>query len=119
MTLNYILTGEDATLNGVVPKEEVDFKNGGWGAWEMAIRYDGLAIGDNMFRPTTQGGIGAASDSNASGVNGFSWGLNWYLNRIMRLGVTVEYNTFTGGGAPDSISENSELGFLTRLQLKY
>ena len=119
VTLNYILTGEDATLNGVVPKEEVDFKNGGWGAWEMAIRYDGLAIGDNMFRPTTQGGIGAASDSNASGVNGFSWGLNWYLNRIMRWGVTVEYNTFTGGGAPDSISENSELGFLTRLQLKY
>ena len=119
VTLNYILTGEDATLDGVVPKQEVDFKNGGWGALEMAIRYDGLNIGANMFRPVSEGGVGADPYANASGVEGFSWALNWYLNRLIKLGVTVEYNAFSGGGKPGTVSENNELGFLTRLQLKY
>jgi hypothetical protein len=45
--------------------------------------------------------------------------LNWYPNRIIRLGVTVEYNAFTGGGAPNTVVENNELGFITRLQLLY
>ena len=119
VTLNYVLTGEDATLDGIVPKEPVDFKNGGWGAWEMAIRYDGIDIGANMFRPTSAGGVGASPYLNATGANGFSWALNWYINRLIKLGVTVEYNAFSGGGAPNTVPENNELGFLTRLQLKY
>ena len=119
VTLNYVLTGEDAGLNGVVPKEAVDFKNGGWGAWEMAIRYDGISVGANAFRPVNQGGLGVSAIDNATDVNGFSWALNWYINRIMKLGVTVEYNAFTGGGGANTVVENNELGFLTRLQLKY
>jgi hypothetical protein len=37
----------------------------------------------------------------------------------IRLGVTVEYQAFTGGGGRDTVAENSELGFITRLQLNY
>ena len=119
VSANYVLTGEDATLDGIVPREPFDPENGGWGAWEMALRYDGMALGANMFRPVAQGGLGASATENATAVNGVSWAINWYLNRIIRLGLTVEYNAFTGGGAPGTVVENNELGFLTRLQLMY
>ena len=119
ISANYVLTGENATLDGIVPREPFDFKNGTWGAWEMALRYDGIALGDNMFRPVSQGGLGASATENASAINGVSWALNWYINRIIRLGLTIEYNAFTGGGAPGTVVENNELGILTRLQLMY
>jgi phosphate-selective porin OprO/OprP len=119
VSMNYILTGEDASLDGVLPKEPLDFKNGGWGAWEIALRYDGIALGENMFRPVSEGGLGASATQNATAINGVSGAINWYINRIIRLGLTVEYNAFSGGGAPGTVVENNELGFLTRLQLMY
>lgn len=118
-TFNYIITGEDASLDGVVPKNPVDFKSGGWGAWEVALRYDGIALGDTMFKPVNQGGMGSSQVTNATDVNGFSIALNWYINRLIRLGCTVEYNAFTGGGGVGTVVENNEFGFLTRLQLNY
>ncbi len=117
--VDWIITGEIASLGGVVPQHPLDFTSGDIGAWELCFRYDGLAAGANLFRPVSEGGLGISQTSNATGVNGASIGLNWYPNRIIRLGVTVEYNAFTGGGAPNTVVENNELGFLTRLQLLY
>lgn len=119
VSANYVLTGENATLDGVVPNEPFDPSRDSWGAWETALRYDGIALGTNMFRPVSAGGLGASATSNATAVNGVSWALNWYLNRIVRLGLTVEYNAFTGGGAPGTVVENNELGILGRIQLMY
>jgi len=117
--LNWVMTGELNSLGGIVPNHPLDFSNGDIGAWELSFRYDGLAAGANMFRPVNQGGLGISATSNATGVNGASVALNWYPNRIIRLGVTVEYNAFTGGGAPNTVVGNNELGFITRLQLFY
>ncbi len=117
--LDWVITGEPASLGGVVPQHPLDFSTGEIGAWEISFRYDGLAAGANMFRPVDQGGLGISQTTNATGVNGASMALNWYPNRIIRLGVTVEYNAFTGGGAPGTVVENNELGFITRLQLLY
>jgi phosphate-selective porin len=97
----------------------LDFSAGTWGAWEVAIRYDGIALGDTMFKPVNEGGMGSSQVTNATGVNGFSAALNWYINRIIRLGCTMEYNTFTGGGGAGTVVENDEFGFLTRIQLFY
>ncbi len=117
--LDWVITGEPASLGGVVPQHPLDFSSGDIGAWEISFRYDGLTAGANMFRPVDQGGLGISQTTNATGVNGASMALNWYPNRIIRLGVTVEYNAFTGGGAPNTVVENNELGFITRLQLLY
>jgi len=117
--VDWVITGEPCSLGGIVPQKPLDFSNGDIGAWELAFRYDGLAAGANMFRPVSEGGMGISQTSNATGVNGASVALNWYPNRIIRLGVTVEYNAFTGGGAPNTVVENNELGFITRLQLFY
>ena len=117
--LDWVITGEPTSLGGVVPQHPLDFSTGEIGAWEISFRYDGLAAGANMFRPVNQGGLGISQTTSATGVNGASLALNWYPNRIIRLGVTVEYNAFTGGGAPGTVVENNELGFITRLQLLY
>jgi phosphate-selective porin OprO/OprP len=119
VTLNYVLTGENTSLDGIVPDEPLNFKTGDIGAWEIAFRYDGLAAGANMFRPVNQGGLGISAIDNATAVNGFSAALNWYINRIVRLGLTVEYQAFTGGGGKNFVAENNELGFITRLQIMY
>lgn len=119
VVLDWVITGERASLGGVVPEKPLNFDTGDIGAWELALRYDGLAAGANMFRPIDQGGLGISQTESATGVNGASLGLNWYPNRIIRIGVTVEYNAFTGGGAKGTVVENNELGFITRLQLLY
>jgi phosphate-selective porin OprO/OprP len=119
VTANYVITGEKNSLDGIVPEKPLNFESGDIGAWEIALRYDGINIGANAFRPVNQGGLGVSGFSNAKAANGFSGGVNWYINRIMRLGLTVEYQIFTGGGAPDTPVENNELGFITRLQLNY
>ena len=119
VVLDWVITGERASLGGVVPEKPLNFDTGDIGAWELALRYDGLAAGANMFRPIEQGGLGISQTESATGVNGASLGLNWYPNRIIRIGLTVEYNAFTGGGAQGTVVENNELGFITRLQLLY
>jgi phosphate-selective porin len=114
-----VITGELATLGGIAPNNPLDFNSGDIGAWELSLRYDGLTAGANMFRPVNQGGMGISQTENATGVNGASLALNWYPNRIVRVGFTVEYNAFTGGGAQGTVVENNELGFISRLQFLY
>ncbi|NCY22297.1 hypothetical protein EBX31_10130, partial [bacterium] len=119
LELDWVITGEPCSLGGIVPERPLNFSTGDIGAWELAFRYDGLAAGANMFRPVSDGGMGISQTTNATGVNGANIALNWYPNRIIRIGVTVEYNAFTGGGAPNTVVENNELGFITRMQLFY
>ena len=119
VVLDWVITGEHASLGGVVPEKPLNFDTGDIGAWELALRYDGLAAGANMFRPINEGGLGISQTQNATGVNGASLGINWYPNRIIRIGLTVEYQAYTGGGAQGTVVENNELGFITRLQLLY
>ena len=119
VVVDWVITGECATLGGVVPEKPLNFETGDIGAWQIALRYDGLAAGANMFRPVNQGGLGISQTESATGVNGASLGLNWYPNRIIRIGLTVEYQGYTGGGARGTVVENNELGFITRLQLLY
>ena len=119
VVLDWVITGERASLGGVVPEKPLNFETGDIGAWELALRYDGLAAGANMFRPINEGGLGISQTENATGVNGASLGINWYPNRIIRIGLTVEYQAYTGGGAQGTVVENNELGFITRLQLLY
>jgi phosphate-selective porin OprO/OprP len=119
VVLDWVITGERASLGGVVPEKPLNFNTGDIGAWELALRYDGLAAGANMFRPINEGGLGISQTQNATGINGASLGINWYPNRIIRIGLTVEYQAYTGGGAQGTVVENNELGFITRLQLLY
>lgn len=92
----------------VEPSKNFSFKNGGWGAWEVATRYaeadleDGSVLGGQMSNITVA--------------------LNWYVNNNIRF--MADYNkvleiqgsplTTVSGGKPDSLDT-----FMLRGQLAF
>jgi phosphate-selective porin OprO/OprP len=115
----WVLTGEDASFNGVVPKHPFDPHKGDWGAFQVVARYAELNVDHAAFpyfsNPATS----------ASGAQSWSVGLNWYLNQNIRADASFSHTTFNGGGtaaattAPGSVSSHPEDVFFTRLQLAF
>jgi len=115
----WVLTGEDASFNGVIPKHPFDPRKGDWGAFQVVARYAELDVDKAAFpyfsNPATS----------ASGAQSWAVGLNWYLNQNIRADASFSHTTFTGGGtsaatsAPGSVSNHSEDVFFTRLQLAF
>jgi len=119
VTGGWVLTGEDASYNGVTPLHNFDPRNGGWGAWQVVARYAELNI-DHAAFPYFSNPASSASGAQAWGI-----GLNWYLNKNIRADASFSHTTFTGGGArtaaavPGSVSNHPEDVFFTRLQLSF
>ena len=70
----------------------------------------------------------ANPDFSASSASGWSAGINWYLNRNVRLNASYSYTTFEGGGgtgigggtvAPAIVTRQPEQVFFTRVQLSF
>jgi phosphate-selective porin OprO/OprP len=80
---SYMLTGEThtynastAAYNGIAPANPFSPSAGGWGAWEIAGRVSTVNLNDDL--------------ATANGVAGgrqtiYTAGLNWYVNRNIRL----------------------------------
>ncbi len=96
VTLGYVLTGEDAGYNGVTPRRLFNPANGGWGAWQISARYAQLDI-DNAAFPLFSDPAASASAAEAWAV-----GLNWWLNKDLRVLMSFSHTTFSGGGASAS-----------------
>ena len=114
----WVLTGEDATFNGVTPKHPFNPHNGQWGALQVVGRYADLDI-DNAAFPIF------ANPASASEARSWSAGLNWYLNRNIRVSASYSHTSFTGGAggspgsAPGSVSSHPEEVFFTRVQIAF
>src|ERR1035437_1205850 len=46
---SFVLTGEDASYNGVQPRHPFDLRNGKWGAFELVARYGDLHLDPGAF----------------------------------------------------------------------
>jgi phosphate-selective porin OprO/OprP len=114
----YLLTGEDASFKGIKPKNEFDFEKGGWGAWELTLRYSQMNIDANAFKNANGAGAlnaqtsatnaallagPSATDSfadptlSASKARSWTAGVNWYLNTNAKIVLNYEQTTFDGG----------------------
>jgi phosphate-selective porin OprO/OprP len=118
----WVLTGEDATFNGVTPRHNFDPRNGGWGALQLVARYADLNVDKAAFP------IFADPKASASAAQAWSVGLNWYLNKNIRVNGSYSHTTFTGGGtatgasalsAPGAVTSHPEDVFFTRVQLSF
>ena len=112
------MTGENATFAGVAPLHPFDPHNGQWGALQVVGRYEELNI-DNAAFP-----VFANPATSASAAQAWSAGLNWFLNRNIRVNASFSHTTFTGGGgagttAPAIITRQPENVFFTRIQLSF
>ena len=107
----YLLTGEDSSFKGVKPKNDFDFDKGGWGAWELALRYSEMNIDSDTFKDSKgklagQTGADAVptlgqayADPTLSAKKAKSWtaGVNWYLNANAKIVLNYEQTSFDGG----------------------
>ncbi len=86
---SWTLTGERRVwsssaggFRGIRPRQNFDPMNGGWGAWEIAGRYDVLNLDDNAGAAGTAtplGGIRGGEQKVAS------VGINWYPNSVFKF----------------------------------
>ena len=116
---SYVLTGEDASYLGVVPKTNFSPADGTWGAFEVVGRIESASIDNHAF---VGGALSLANPAAAAReANGYSIGLNWYLSKTVRASFDYFRTDFdlVNGAVPAANSPiaNSENAFLTRLQL--
>lgn len=116
-TAGYVLTGEDSTPKGVTPATAFSTGQGGWGALELVARASGIAFDDVLFRPASSGGAGLSAAANATGATAYGIGLNWYLNRNLRLLLNYEHTDFDNAGT--GVLAASENAFLGRVQVSF
>ncbi|HEY2775222.1 MAG TPA: porin [Candidatus Binatia bacterium] len=105
----WLLTGEAATYDVLVPSHDFNFGHGGWGAWEVALRYAELHVDGDTF---TKGF--ADPTKSVSQIDSITAGLNWYLNRNIKLMFDYEHSTFDKGSKTGD--RDPEDVFLTRAQ---
>ncbi len=111
----YFLTGEEITRRTMVEvKRPFDLRKGkrGPGAWEIQARFDRFQLGDEVFT----GGL-AAPTGWTNRVNTLDCGVNWYLNRYVRIAFDWQRSMYADQVqyAPGRTSDHSDL-FWIRFQ---
>jgi phosphate-selective porin OprO/OprP len=117
----WVLTGEDAGYNGVTPLHPFSLHDGNWGAFQIVARYANLDVDHNAF---TDGFASASTTgtfaASAAEARAWSVGLNWYLNRNVRVGTSFSRTDFSGGkGTGATVTAQPENVLFTRVQLAF
>ncbi len=112
ITTSYVLTGEDASFNGVVPAQNFSLEEGGIGAWEVAARLGGIKFDDKSFSSF------ASSSQSVREATAAGLGVNWYLNPNVKWQANYERTAFDGGAAA-SQDRPTEHAIFTRVQYQF
>jgi len=89
---SYVLTGEVASYRGVNPANPFDPFTGKWGAWELVARFSQLQVDNEAFAGGFANPATSANRDNEAVV-----GINWYLNRNIKLSLDFADSRFQGG----------------------
>jgi phosphate-selective porin OprO/OprP len=111
LTGTWVLTGEKGSYRGVAPTHPFDTKSGALGAFELTARYHVLEIDDNAF-PVFANPTAAARSAKA-----WAAGVNWYLNRAVKIQADYEQTHFEGGATTGDRKTANEI--LTRFQVGF
>lgn len=113
VALSYVLTGESSTYRGVTPAKNFSLSDGTWGAFEVVARYGELDIDDDAF-PVFANSTVSATKAQSAGV-----GLNWYMNRNLKLSANYNWSTFDGPVISPNVASKDEHAVFTRVQLSF
>jgi phosphate-selective porin OprO and OprP len=126
----WFLTGETQSYsNGVFGRPKVKnpvvwSKGGGWGAWQLAGRYDVLDLTDQAL--TLQDNAGSANCTLCGEQKTWLIGVNWWLNDYSRIQFNYAESKIEGGPLllANSTSANRDdgatiKGFGTRFQVDW
>lgn len=118
-TATYVLTGEDASYSGINPANPFVLGSPGWGAFELALRHGKLDVDDKVFSATNNTGVVLANAAtSASEATNYGVGVNWYLNRNLKLSADYNQTAFKGGAAAGA-DRDTERAVFTRVQFSY
>ena len=112
--VTYLVTGEKKGFAAPAPKRSFDpLHGGGWGAVELAVRLGDFEAENGVY---TYGLVNP--DATPRRLHEWTGGVNWYLNRLVR--ITGDYGvTNFGGGAPNNGNKKPEEVFILRLQINF
>ncbi|HEY7985415.1 MAG TPA: porin, partial [Methylophilaceae bacterium] len=126
---SWVITGEDEGYTRPTPKSPFNLNAGGWGAWELVARYTELNIDDKAFAgfgPGTAAVRQARSYADPttaiSKASAWAVGLNWYLNKDVKVYLDYEQTSYNGGwtNAAGAILDRPDDKVLeTQLQLTF
>jgi phosphate-selective porin OprO/OprP len=113
---SYVLTGEETSYRGVKPANNFDPKNGGWGAWEIAGRFQRLDLDPDVYSLLL-----ASAHTAIQRATAWSAGVNWYLNRHLKFVIDYEQTEFDQGAGTSTnvLDRPTERIVFTRLQVAY
>jgi phosphate-selective porin OprO/OprP len=98
----FALTGESrayqsasSSYGGIIPKNAFSLTGGGWGAWEIALRYSSINLNDQLAQ--------------ANGVAGgrqtvYTAALNWYVSRNVRFMLDYLHGDITRQLSPTNFT---------------
>lgn len=102
VAVGYVITGEKASFKGVTPGNSVG--TDGWGAWQVVARFGVIEIDDTAF----DNGY-ASRTSSASSATNVGVGMNWYLNRNLKLMLNYDRVVFEDGAAGNDDRETEQV----------
>ena len=116
VTGSYVLTGEDASYSGVTPRHDFNLSSGNFGAFELVGRYGELKLNSSLFSENF-----ANLNTSISKENTWGTGINWYLNRNVKLAADFEQTKFRRGAVngPDNQDRKTENLFTGLAQLSF
>lgn len=109
-----VLTGEKNSYNGVKVRNTFEPGRGlrHLGAFEVAFRYSQLLVGSNAFP------VFASTKTAAQAADERAIGVNWYLNRFVKLTTDLEYTSFTMA-SKTVMPLHNEIVLMNRVQLAF
>jgi len=110
-TASFVVTGETPTYKAVSPKKPFDRAKGEWGAFEITGRY-GVLTADAAAFPKFANPTSAARRAESWGA-----GVNWYLNKNVKLVVDFDQTQFDGGARSGDRATEKTIG--QRFQLSF
>jgi phosphate-selective porin OprO and OprP len=97
--VSWTFTGEPHTYNPqagsyrrVLPRRSFSLKDGGWGAWEIALRFSYVDLDSDYVIGELQSATPAAIVGGKQ--YGYTVGLNWYPNDLIRLMLDFNHVDF-------------------------
>jgi phosphate-selective porin OprO/OprP len=114
VSAGWVLTGENDSYNGLTPKHPFDPRKGQWGAWQIVARFAELEV-DHQADSATWAAAGSALRA-----RGWSAGINWYLNKNIRVNASYSHTQFGDPvGTAGAVTRQSENVVFTRIQLAF
>lgn len=112
LNLAWVLTGEEAPGNAAIrPRHEFNPSTGGWGAWQVALRYQSMSTNQDLLNR------GWASGSD--GARSVTLGLNWFPNHHIRLQFNYDHAWFEQNITRNGVTLDEEDVLTTRVLFNF